>query len=173
MYNFDMNALLGAFGDDPSKLADAFTLQLNEALAARRRKDQMHEKAKVAAQSWNIFVKDYFDLYKEKYPNAFVENYLLTEEDTIALLEAYISLLPEIEKYIKFYDNIAAATDTLTNTANNAINKVKPIKDKAIEKINEKTKENFFTTKGTKLELNNETFSDTMKKFLKDNGFNI
>lgn len=173
MYNFDMNALLGAFGDDPSKLADAFTLQLNEALAARRRKDQMHEKAKVAAQSWNIFVKDYFDLYKEKYPNAFVENYLLTEADAIAMLEAYINILPELEKYIKLYDNIAAATDTLTNTANNAINKVKPIKDKAIEKINEKTKENFFTTKGPKLGLDNETFSDTMKKFLKDNGFNI
>lgn len=172
MYNFDMNALLGAFGDDPSKLADAFTLQLNEALAARRRKDQMHEKAKATAQAWNIFVKDYFDLHKEKYPNVFVENYLLTEEDTIAMLEAYISLLPEIEKYIKFYDNIAAAADTLTNTANDAINKIKPIKDKTIDKINEKTRD-FSTTKKTKLTLDNTTFSDTMKKFLQDNGFNI
>lgn len=146
MYNFDMNALLNAFNNDPAQLADAFTAQLNTALMARKRKEQLETKANDVAETWNIFVKDFFDFYKNKYPNSLQEDYFINGDTIIDILTNLIQLLPDINKYLKVYDTLAAQAE-----------KFVPIKDKTIEKIQTKS----------------EDFSKTMKDFLKNNGINF
>lgn len=119
MYNFDMQALLGAFNDDPTQLADAFTKQLNEALAAKRREEELKNKANQLAEEWNKFVKEYFEIH---YPKLDVENYLFRNgEELTSFIEVIVQAMPEVEKYLNVVQTLNNQKDKTKDLFNNII----------------------------------------------------
>ena len=118
MHEFDMEALLAAFDNDPEKLAQSFTDQLNIALAAKRKEEELKNNALHLAISWNTFVRQYFEI---RYPlrNDY-DRYLIADGDEmIAVIDLIIQSMPEVEKYLKLFDNINSLTEKINSNMQN------------------------------------------------------
>lgn len=99
MYDFDMKKLLDAFEGDPSKLANAFTNQLNNELAARKSERMVKEAAEEVANAWNDFVEEYF-AHGEGVPDGtLIDDYVIDANSVIDLMKAFLQLVPAFAKY--------------------------------------------------------------------------
>ena len=111
MYEFDMQALLAEFDNDPEKLANSFADQLNTALTAKRKEEELRENAEHLANSWNTFVREYFEI---RHSDQDYQKYLFRDgSEVIAIIELMIHSMAEIEKYAHVFDNINSLTDKL------------------------------------------------------------
>lgn len=120
MYDFDMQALLKAFNDDPTQLADAFTKQLNDALTIKRKEEEIKNAANHLAIEWNNFIKEYFAFY---YPKDNEENYLFKDGNEImAFIQVIMQAMPEVEKYLNVINNINEKTEKAKGIINDIIN---------------------------------------------------
>ncbi len=116
MHEFDMQALLAAFDNDPEKLAKSFTDQLNTALAIKRREEEVKEAAEKLSHSWNDFIDDYFDVYHQDMFDNRERYYFNNGDEVIAIIEMIIQALPEIEKSLKMLENLDLMTDKLKDS---------------------------------------------------------
>lgn len=99
MYDFDMKKLLDAFEGDPSKLANAFTSQLNNELAVRKSERMVKEAAEEVANAWNDFVEEYFAHGKDVPDGALIDDYIIDANSVIDLMKAFLQLVPMFAKY--------------------------------------------------------------------------
>lgn len=91
-YNFDMKNLLALFGNDPEALANEFTKQLNTEL---KKKTALEESSKILCESWNSFLKSYFDVYP--LPTEFtVEDFYLSIDELYKVIEWIVKMIPQI-----------------------------------------------------------------------------
>lgn len=92
IYNFDMKNLLALFSNDPEALANEFTKQLNAEL---KKKTALDESAKIFCESWNSFLKSYFDVYP--LPTGFtIEDFYLSIDELYKVIEWIIKMIPQV-----------------------------------------------------------------------------
>ena len=99
MYDFDMKRLLDAFEGDPSELANAFTNQLNKELAVRKNERMIKEAAEKVANTWNDFVKVYFEYDKDVPDDALIDDYIIDANSVIDIMKAFLQFIPILAKY--------------------------------------------------------------------------
>ena len=113
MYNFDMNALLTAFDNDPENLAKAFTESLNKELEIRNKAKEVQKIADEAVVSWNSFVSAYCDFYKiDNKENYFFQNGV----EIIDIFKIILETIPEVERYLKVAEKVAPAIEKAETT---------------------------------------------------------
>ncbi len=115
MYDFDMNALLAAFDNNPEQLAQAFTDSLNKELENRNKEKELKKTADNVAADWNLFVTEYCNFYgiKDK------ENYLFQNgTEVISIFKIILETIPEVEKYLQIAEKMTPALEKAETTIN-------------------------------------------------------
>lgn len=130
MHEFDMQALLAAFDNNPEKLAQAFTDQLNAALAIKKREEELYAKADHLTAVWNDFVEDYFAFYYPEDENEEYKKYqFLNGKEIMATIALIIQSAPEINKYLQVFENINSVTNKINTNLQSAKELIEPTTD--------------------------------------------
>ena len=149
-----MQALLKAFDNDPEKLANTFTEQLNAQLTIKRKEEELNKKAATVMNDWNDYVKSYFEFHKIDLVK--IPDYLFTEpEDIESILKLVLETYPEVEKYL------------------NTLNKIAEMSSQEIQKLKGTVKpitQNISETFSTNYNVDVDEFKKSIKRFFDKNG---
>ena len=133
-YNFDMQHLLDAFGNDPEKLANAFADSLNAALAEQRKVDYVMDAAADVADAWENFVDEYFNV-NELPDDLGEEDFYITPENVKSLLEMAVQAAPYITAFLGYFGKLNELTGEIKEKAPEVVQKAEDSFTDVMEKF--------------------------------------
>ena len=101
-------------GGTADQIAEAFTKQLNDAIAVVGHEKEIENKATLAAEAWNDFINIYFQ--DHKLPNGTdVFDYYIASTNVVELADTIVRITPFLVKYASVLANLSDGAEELSN----------------------------------------------------------